>query len=102
MIPNVQTMFFPDGKTKFVLPDGSIGEEPANGSALLGVGDVANEALRQCGLGACFILDRNARLTPPPPDRPGRPKRRRWIAQNGLLASSTAEPLLNLALGGKT
>jgi hypothetical protein len=29
VIPNVQTMVFPDGKTKFVLPDGSIGEEPA-------------------------------------------------------------------------
>jgi hypothetical protein len=72
--PNAQTMVFPDGKTKFVRPDGSIGKEPGNGIALIGMGDVACEALRQCGLGVCMPIDRGARVATPPGSR------KRWIA----------------------
>lgn len=45
------TMLFPRGKTKFIRPDGSIGTSPGHGVVLLGVGETANNALRQSGLG---------------------------------------------------
>jgi hypothetical protein len=41
------------GKTKFIKPDGSVGAEPANGIALIGIGEVANSALLKSGLGFC-------------------------------------------------
>jgi DNA N-6-adenine-methyltransferase (Dam) len=44
-------MLFPRGKTKFIRPDGSIGRAPGHGVVLLGMGDVACEALRRSGLG---------------------------------------------------
>ena len=46
-----QTMLFPRGKTKFHRPDGSVGTAPGHGVVLLGVGDVANQALAGSGLG---------------------------------------------------
>ena len=46
-----ETMLFPRGKTKFVRPDGSIGKSPGHGVVLLGMGDAANSALEQSGLG---------------------------------------------------
>lgn len=46
-----ETMLFPRGKTKFIRPDGSIGESPGTGVVLLGMGEVANEALRRSRLG---------------------------------------------------
>ncbi len=46
-----QTMCFPRGKTKFIRPDGSVGRAPGHGIVLLGMGAVANKALKQSGLG---------------------------------------------------
>jgi len=46
-----ETMLFPKGKTKFIRPDGSVGGSPGHGVVLLGMGEVANEALRRSGLG---------------------------------------------------
>jgi len=57
VVPNAQVLCFPNGKTKFIRPDGSIGKEPGNGIVLLGAGDVANDALRRSGLGVCMIID---------------------------------------------
>jgi DNA N-6-adenine-methyltransferase Dam len=51
VLPNAQTLLFPRGKTKFIRPDGVVGAAPGHGIALLGMGDVCNEALRNCGLG---------------------------------------------------
>lgn len=53
------SMLFPRGKTKFVRPDGSIGAAPNHGVVLLGMGDAANKALRQSGLGL-FVWTREA------------------------------------------
>lgn len=61
VVPNTQVMLFPEGKTKFHRPDGTVGAEPANGIILLGAGDVANEALRQSRLGVCMVIDRSGR-----------------------------------------
>jgi hypothetical protein len=47
---------FPARQTKFLRADGSIGKEPGNGIVLLGAGDVANDALRRSGLGACVTV----------------------------------------------
>jgi hypothetical protein len=48
-------MLFPKAKTKFIRPDGSIGRSPGHGIVLLGIGEVANGALRKSGLG--FVVD---------------------------------------------
>lgn len=48
-----ETMLFPRGKTKFIRPDGTVGSAPGHGVVLLGMGPVANAALRRCGLGLC-------------------------------------------------
>jgi DNA N-6-adenine-methyltransferase (Dam) len=58
VVPNAEMLCFVCGKTKFHRPDGSIGTQPANGIVLLGMGNVAHEALRQSGLGACYIPNR--------------------------------------------
>lgn len=47
------TKLFPRGKTKFIRPDGSIGKAPGHGVVLLGMGSVADDALRRSGLGWC-------------------------------------------------
>lgn len=47
------TKLFPRSKTKFVRPDGSIGKAPGHGVVLLGMGSVADDALRRSGLGWC-------------------------------------------------
>lgn len=44
-------MLFPRGKTRFVRPDGSIGDQPGGGSVLLGMGDRAIAAIHNCELG---------------------------------------------------
>jgi hypothetical protein len=54
VVPNAELLCFPNGKTKFHRPDGSIGKEPGTGVCLIGVGPVACEALRRSGLGACY------------------------------------------------
>jgi hypothetical protein len=60
VVPNAQILCFPNGKTKFHRPDGTIGNEPGTGIVLIGMGDVACEALRRSGLGACVTVDRTA------------------------------------------
>jgi hypothetical protein len=52
VVPNAETLLFPNGKTKFLRAcDGSVGKEPGTGIVLLGIGEVANNALRNSGLG---------------------------------------------------
>jgi hypothetical protein len=60
VVPNAQLLCFPNGKTKFVRPDGSVGKEPGTGVVLLGTGDVACDALRRSGLGVCMTVDRSS------------------------------------------
>jgi len=48
---HAETWLFPKGKTKFIRPDGTIGTAPGHGVVLLGMGAVANRALRQSGIG---------------------------------------------------
>jgi DNA N-6-adenine-methyltransferase (Dam) len=56
VVPNFPVIVFPDGKTKFVNPDnGRRGGQPANGVALMAVGEIACEALKNCGLGWVVI-----------------------------------------------
>jgi hypothetical protein len=59
-MPRVEVILFPKGKTKFVRPDGSIGGSPGHGTALIGMGAVACEALLRSGLGMTW--DRRATL----------------------------------------
>jgi hypothetical protein len=54
--PNAELLLFPNGKTKFVRPDGSIGKEPGTGVVLIGMGDLACTALLKSGLGACCTI----------------------------------------------
>lgn len=51
LVPQVDAMLFPKGKTKFVRPDGSVGGSPGNGVVLLAIGDIACKALESSGLG---------------------------------------------------
>jgi hypothetical protein len=51
-----EVMLFPKGKTKFIRADGSIGRAPGHGIVLLGMGEIANAALRQSGLGLCLTV----------------------------------------------
>ena len=46
-----EALLFPRGKTKFIRPDGSIGRAPGHGIVLIGMGEVAIEAMRASGLG---------------------------------------------------
>ena len=57
VVPNAELLLFPNGKTKFHRPDGTIGKEPGTGIVLIGAGCVACEALRRSGLGACYVRD---------------------------------------------
>jgi hypothetical protein len=58
--PNADLLLFPNGKTRFIKPDGTPGPAPTNGIALIAKGKVACEALRQSGLGCCVTVDRSA------------------------------------------
>lgn len=51
-----EVLLFPRGKTKFIRPDGSVGGAPGAGVVLLGMGEVANGALRRSGLGLCVSV----------------------------------------------
>ena len=55
--PKPELFCFPNGKTKFIRPNGSVGKEPGTGVVLLGMGDAACAALRS-RLGVCLIIDR--------------------------------------------
>lgn len=46
-----ESMLFPRGKTKFIRPDGSVGKSPGHGVVLVGMGEVANQALEHSALG---------------------------------------------------
>src|SRR5215468_2844502 len=43
--PRAEVLLFPNGKTKFIRPDGSVGKEPGHGVVLIGMGHIANNAL---------------------------------------------------------
>ena len=51
VVPHAETLLFPKGKTKFVMPDGTVGKAPGHGVVLIGMGEVANAALARSGLG---------------------------------------------------
>ena len=56
------TMLFPRGKTKFIRPDGSIGQAPGHGVVMLGMGAEASSALCRSRLGF-FIMCPAAKWT---------------------------------------
>ena len=56
VVPRAELLCFPNGKTKFHRPDGSIGREPGTGIVLIGAGPVACTALRRSRLGACMTI----------------------------------------------
>lgn len=60
-MPRAEAILFPNGKTKFVRPDGTIGKEPGHAVVLIGMGAVACEALRRCGLGMVWDRTRTGR-----------------------------------------
>jgi hypothetical protein len=60
---HAESLLFPRGKTKFIRPDGSIGEAPGTGVVLIGMGLVANLALRHSGLG--LFLPNEQGVAPP-------------------------------------
>lgn len=51
-----ETMLFPRGKTKFIRPDGTIGTAPGHGVVLVGMGEKANSAMENSGLGLFIRL----------------------------------------------
>jgi DNA N-6-adenine-methyltransferase (Dam) len=55
-----EMIVFPRGKTKFVQPNGVIGKQPGHGIVLVGMGEVACEALKASGLG--MVWDRRELL----------------------------------------
>jgi hypothetical protein len=59
-MPKVELIVFPKGKTKFVRPDGSIGMSPGHGTALIGMGAVACDALEHSRLG--MVWDRRSQV----------------------------------------
>lgn len=48
---NVDAMLFPKGKTKFIKPNGIIGNSPGHGIVLLAMGERAKSALKRSNLG---------------------------------------------------
>jgi len=47
VVQRAETLFFPNGKTKFVRADGSIGAAPGHGIVLIGMGEISNNALKK-------------------------------------------------------
>jgi hypothetical protein len=45
LLPANAVLMFPNGKIKFIRPDGSIGKEPGHGNVFIGLGEVACAAL---------------------------------------------------------
>jgi phage N-6-adenine-methyltransferase len=79
VFPRAQLICFPDRKISFLEPDGRVGGSNSLGNALVGIGEVACNALRQSGLGHCVVVDRDAA----PPARPrGRKGAKRMPATN--------------------
>ena len=46
-----EVLLWPEGKTKLIRPDGSIGKAPGHGVVLIGMGEKCCRALKQSGLG---------------------------------------------------
>jgi phage N-6-adenine-methyltransferase len=84
VFPHAQLICFPDRKISFLEPDGRVGGSNSLGSALVGMGEVACNALRQSGLGHCVVVDRSAAL----PARP-RGRAQRKSATTGPKAQSS-------------
>jgi len=53
VVPRAELLLFPNGKTRFIRPDGSVGKEPGHGVVLIGMGRIANDALLRSELGFC-------------------------------------------------
>lgn len=51
LIPNVDAMLFPRGKTKFIRPDGSIGKSPGSGIVIIAIGDYCRNKLENSNIG---------------------------------------------------
>jgi hypothetical protein len=58
VVPRAELLLFPEGKTKFIRPDGSVGKSPGHGVVLIGMGEVARSALLKSGLGFCAVIVR--------------------------------------------
>jgi hypothetical protein len=58
VVPSAELLCFPNGKTKFIRVDGSVGKEPGTGVVLIGAGVVACEALKRSQLGVCMTIIR--------------------------------------------
>lgn len=57
LVPKTDYLLFPNGKTKFIRADGTIGKSPSQGVVILSMGEVANKALINSNLGIiCEIL----------------------------------------------
>ena len=58
LIPRCDSILFPNGKTKFIKPDGSLGKSPGTGVVIIAMGDTSNNALRNSNLGIFIDLNR--------------------------------------------
>ena len=56
-MPRADALLFPHGKTKFIRPDGSIGTSPGHGVVLIGMGEVACNAMIKSKLGMFWRLN---------------------------------------------
>lgn len=56
IVPRAEALLFPRGKTKFIRPDGTRGNNPGHGVVLLGMGNTACRGLERSGLG--LFVDR--------------------------------------------
>jgi hypothetical protein len=75
-MPRAEGLLFPRGKTKFIRPDGSIGRAPGHGIVLVGMGDVALDAMRRSKLG--MFWDRRTCEVSRERAAAGRPIEERW------------------------
>lgn len=55
-VPHMELLLFVAPKIKFERPDGSIGEQPGNGTALMAIGELGTEALVNASLAGLGIL----------------------------------------------
>jgi hypothetical protein len=55
LIPKMDAILFPRGKTQFERPDGTVGKSPGSGVCFYALGDIGVAALKECGLG--FYLE---------------------------------------------
>lgn len=54
LMPKMDCLLFPRGKTKFVKPNGEVGKSPGSGIVLFSLGEKGNMALRNSHLGMFF------------------------------------------------